>query len=197
MVTQFGEGELMRALCVLAVILALFVGCTTKQAEGEKCAKPEDCGPGLTCAEFVCRSPEAIKCRTSQGCIESGECTPKDGKCIAGSVADCTAFLACKDYGKCQAKDGKCIAGSDADCKASKACKLTGLLCNAKDGECAFVNTQAHQDCRASEDCLQYGMCFAKQEGGCFAALEEDCRASIQCRAFNNCTLREGWCQKK
>lgn len=67
--------------------------------------------------------------------------------CLAQDDTDCeNAQEACKEYGECSARNGHCVASSDAVCAASPACKLGGLCsaigdwCQARDAkDCEVV----------------------------------------------------------
>jgi len=78
---------------MILLVLTLAAGC--KASEGEACAKPEDCGSGLTCSPSprnLCDTPATMAtmaCQESPRCTEDGRCTAKDGECIVTCAADC------------------------------------------------------------------------------------------------------------
>ncbi|HPY21103.1 MAG TPA: hypothetical protein PLM08_25650, partial [Polyangiaceae bacterium] len=43
-------------------------------------------------------------------CLLVGKCTEKDGKCYAGSKAECEASVGCKSAGLCSLKEERCVA---------------------------------------------------------------------------------------
>lgn len=108
----------MKINSVIVALLVVHVGC--KQAvptpyggaEGDACAKPDDCGPGLTCSiMYICVTPATMACIAKRPCRDDGHCTAKDGECIASANADCENSGLCRDDGLCAAKDGKCVPG--------------------------------------------------------------------------------------
>lgn len=107
--------------CLLLLLLVAAMGC--KAGEGERCAKPDDCGGGLTCDAdaLQCITAETIACRKANACRGLGYCTAKNGKCQAVKDADCAKFEGCTILGQCTAKDGLCQATKDSDCAKSRA----------------------------------------------------------------------------
>ena len=82
---------------------------------------------------------EQQSCASSSGCKVLGQCTAKDGNCVAGSDADCADL--CEVSGECTARYGECVAISDVYCAKSMGCKKWGN-CTAKDGECVIGKTE-------------------------------------------------------
>ena len=79
------------------------------------------------------RGFDAADCRKL--CPMVGKCQFKDGKCLAGSDADCEPSIGCQLMGACYAEEGRCIARSDADCEKSRECAARGA-CFLVDGSC-------------------------------------------------------------
>jgi hypothetical protein len=120
--------------------------------ESGACVTPEDL------VEAAQAYADAV-CRAAFACGQSGWCTAKDGKCIAGSDEDCRSSVGCKEYGWCAAKDGECLTTSNEHCRASTAyCKEQGR-CVRRDGWCM---AGSDEDCRASQWCKEFGRCTAR-----------------------------------
>ena len=102
----------------LFVALALASGC--KKGEGAACFDRSECAEGLACVGEALQRCE--KCEGLDLCKVNGQCTAKDGACVAASDEECKKSHACKGLGPCTAKNGVCVVGSDADCKQSEAC---------------------------------------------------------------------------
>ena len=129
-----------------------------KASENEACAKPEDCGKGLTCSpRSLCETPAAIKCRyktmESRGetvtvCWLLGWCTAKNGRCVIGSDEDCQNSSLCSEFGRCTFKDGNCVT-SDYTCSKLYACVENGY-CKAQGDRCVLTD----DGCRKSKSCL-------------------------------------------
>jgi hypothetical protein len=73
------------------------------------------------------------KCDLS--CDMRGECTAKEGDCVAASNADCRKGRECPEHGACSARGGRCVAASDDDCKGSSVCSRL-KACKAREGRC-------------------------------------------------------------
>ena len=115
----------------LLAALAIAPGC--QKGEGQPCFNRSDCGEGFACVgEGLMRCE---KCEGQDQCKIDGQCTPKDGACVAANDQECAKSYGCKARGPCTAKDGKCVVGSDADCKQSEACAKE-KFCVAKGNNC-------------------------------------------------------------
>ena len=105
-----------------------------------------------------------LECQSAQGkkrvnpCQTTGQCTTKDGYCVATQNAQCAASALCKTYGKCAVNDGECIAKEDAHCKASIGCLESGR-CTAASGQCV---AGSDADCANSKRCVKAGYCRAE-----------------------------------
>ena len=63
----------MRLLVLLSALVFVAVGC--KVGEGGKCAKPDDCGRGLTCGPFgTCETPKTAKLHEVGLCTSYKDC---------------------------------------------------------------------------------------------------------------------------
>jgi hypothetical protein len=180
---------------VLVLVCSLVSVVTACNRKGAKCAKPEDCGSGFTCAaNSTCQTPEGAKCAAKPDCKVHGLCSADEsGKCIPGSDADCKASEGCVGYGECsvvqptaflgvptssvlaqQVRPSKpttatCGARTKADCQQSQACRLWGY-CAPVDGLCKPVSAD---DCAGSDVCRSYGRCSVQREGqACMACTE-------------------------
>ena len=120
--------------------------------ESHTCVTPEDL------AEAAQAHADAA-CRASFSCGQSGWCTAKDGKCVAGRDEDCRASVGCEEFGWCVAKNGECMTTSNEHCRDSTVyCKEQGR-CTMRDGWCM---ASSDEDCRASQWCKEFGRCTAK-----------------------------------
>ena len=109
----------------------MLTGC--KKDEGGTCFEVTDCAEGLACLGDALRRCE--KCDTAELCSSEGQCTAKEGLCVAASNDDCKKGYICTGKGGCTAKEGLCVVGGDADCAQSEACKNDGY-CKAKGNNC-------------------------------------------------------------
>jgi hypothetical protein len=151
-------------------------------------------------------------CAQSKECAKYGQCTAKDGKCIAASDADCKSV--CESKGRCtiNPKTVACVAGSDAHCKGSKGCALDGKCTLSTGYKAGLCIAKKDEDCKPSDACTKFGNCVAgnagpvpglaasSQGGGviwrltrgelhgeCIARSDEDCRRSTRCKEFGAC----------
>jgi hypothetical protein len=86
----------------------------------------------------LCVAKRDTDCREALwACKLDGQCTARDGECVAGSDADCEQSYRCRRDGWCTARDGKCVAGEDDDCRQSEVCEVFGF-CEAVDGACTL-----------------------------------------------------------
>jgi hypothetical protein len=70
-------------------------------------------------------------------CREEGECTLRDGDCVADSDQDCRQSEACFEEGRCTVVDEECVATRFQDCQASQLCRDEGrCYLNAEDDRC-------------------------------------------------------------
>ncbi len=115
------------------VVAALLSLSACKKGEGAACFEASECDESLACVGEALKRCE--KCENTDLCKVDGQCTAKEGQCIAASDDDCRKGYVCGGRGGCVAKDGKCTVGSDADCKASEACKNEGY-CVMKGNNC-------------------------------------------------------------
>ena len=116
---------------VSAMVLA--PGC--KRDEGVACFDKSDCAEGLACVgEGLSRCE---KCDGLTSCNIDGQCSAKNGACMASSDEDCKKSVACREKGPCTAKNGVCVVGGDADCKQSVACTKE-KFCVAKGNNCVL-----------------------------------------------------------
>jgi hypothetical protein len=88
-------------------------------------------------------------CRKGHGaasrspCLLDGQCTAKDGVCVASSDADCQGSKACAEFAACTATDGQCKLLSEADCKRSEVCTKREM--------CIFKETRGQPLCVKAE----------------------------------------------
>jgi hypothetical protein len=151
-----------RSFVVTVIVAAtLLSACKTKQ--GGACAKPDDCGSGLTCAKnSTCQTPKGAKCVASDACSDYGQCTPgEDDSCVIGGDADCASSSGCKKYGECRKLDSN-----------------KGPTCGAS----------AREDCANSMACREWGYC-APVKGGCSVAASSDCANSTVCKVGGRCSF--------
>jgi hypothetical protein len=121
----------------LAVLLTLgLLGC--KAREGEQCAKPEDCGQGLTCNDLVCANPTKLK--EAEEAREAKEAALEKFKAevehdrheqeLAEHARHCVKSKDCRRFGACGTwRDGKlfCFPTSAIDCQQSEHCREKGV----------------------------------------------------------------------
>lgn len=76
----------------------------------------------------------------SMQCEVHGDCTPRDGACIATKPSHCKESRVCAQNGRCTLRDKEhdCVVGSKADCKQSEECTERGL-CSFQKGRCVEV----------------------------------------------------------
>jgi len=180
--------------------------------KGDLCvaSSDKDCQRGEVCRSLgkcmsdgggVCAWKGAAKADCSAGanpCREWGLCTPKGGKCVAGSDEDCAKSRHCANYGRCTARDGRCVvsATEEIPCKAARGpagmepCREHGH-CTAKDGVCVAATDE---DCKQSEACKDRGRCKANEAGDCVAESDASCKGSDRCDGHGECSAVEGWC---
>jgi hypothetical protein len=123
----------MKRLLLLSLIG--LVGCSKGRCE--PCGKDADCSSGLACdpQAHICDAlgEQTItceaRCPASPQCLQTGECTLKDGKCQTLSDADCQKSYLCKEKGKCtyaakaRLGDDHCEATRVEDCEKSGGCR--------------------------------------------------------------------------
>jgi len=158
---KFFGGAVVRVTCVLLIL----AGCADTDGRGSgepsTCAKPEDCGFGLTCsAVYLCATVESAACSDLDACRKWGRCTAVGNQCLAGTDADCRQSLSCSSGGACSAISGECLATSDDDCASSSACKDRGE-CHATGLDWCRVLSDA--DCQQSDGCKYQGKCIVRQ----------------------------------
>ena len=220
----------------------------------------------IVLAGFLAAAGSGCKkdCTKDEACARAGDCTNKDGKCVASSDADCQKSATCGWSGMCSlvgdvcapttaehcraskscaqkatcgynAEKHRCEPSSPADCKQSEACKTgtgeakacrfdadrricvggTRQVCADPEGESCRIRGQCHDhgsasakmrdgelvqetnvacvaktdaDCRASEDCREYGRCSVTPTGSCIISKPEDCQGSDLCRNEGRCS---------
>ena len=123
-------------------------GC--KKDEGGACFSKSECAEGLACVGDALSRCE--KCSDLTQCTGGGQCTAKDGACVATSTADCKKSASCKENGPCTAKGDVCVVGSDADCQQSVACAKEHF-CVAKGNNCVVgeANKKGADNATANE----------------------------------------------
>ena len=154
-------------------------GLCTGYVAGETCHDYPYVGHQCTGGYHACTADTNEECAQAKVCHEDGECTAKDGKCVA---TDCAKALTCKQEGQCTAKDGKCVAAG-TDCAEALTCKQEGR-CTAKDGKCVAVGT----DCAKALICTQEGRCTASEDGHCWVRDNHDCAEAQVCTQEGRCT---------
>ena len=76
---------------------------------------------------FTCLARTDADCASSQqACKAYGQCTARDGRCVATSDADCAASSVCSGRGLCSAVDDWCQARDAKDCAVLQGCRLEG-----------------------------------------------------------------------
>jgi len=127
----------------VAPLFAVQLLASCKKDEGDPCFAKSDCAQGLVCSgEALSRCQ---KCADLEVCLVGGECTAKDGRCVATSDEECKQSSDCKEKGPCTAQNGVCVVGSDADCKQSDAC-AKDKYCVAKGDNCVVGDKTAAKD---------------------------------------------------
>jgi hypothetical protein len=77
--------------------------------------------------KFTCLARTDADCAPSQqACKANGQCTARDGRCVATSDADCAASSGCSGKGMCSAIDDRCQARDAKDCAVRPDCRLEG-----------------------------------------------------------------------
>jgi hypothetical protein len=127
----------MRRTTILGSLLSLLLLTSAcKDTKTEPPAAPVAPAPTAKTPESKPESKAPAKDPCENLCMDRGECTFQNGKCVVGGDDDCQKkSRACRMYGRCTAKDGKCTAASDEDCKKSQKC-TSFKECTAKNGEC-------------------------------------------------------------
>ncbi len=75
-----------------------------------------------------CVAASNADCLPSRACRRDDRCRAREGSCVASRASavhpECSEK--CSDAGRCVYADGRCFAGSDADCQDSRRCRENG-----------------------------------------------------------------------
>jgi hypothetical protein len=136
---------------IFAIIVVALSGC--ESPADVECRESVFCERWGACAEvdresdydlggFFCGPTKQEHCEASTWtCQQDGQCTLRDGECVAVSDDECEASsLACAIEGRCSARGGRCVASGD-DCAEALICKAH-KACTAFGGECGFSREQ-------------------------------------------------------
>ena len=101
-------------------------------------------------------------------CAERGDCTVKDGRCIATKDSDCKQSDWCKTMGMCSLTErNSCSVGSDADCRLSESCRSSGKCTADLNSALPQCKPGSRADCVQSELCKGVlAMCDYDPSGG-------------------------------
>jgi peptidoglycan-associated lipoprotein len=122
---------------LLAGVVGLFVGCSSKPARYPVCGGDKDCRAGERCIDQRCR-----QCGDDSGCQSFEHC--EQGGCVLDPGA-CRESSDCADSGVCKAN--RCSpCQSDVECGPERRCA---------EGRClARGGCKEHADCADDEDCV-------------------------------------------
>jgi hypothetical protein len=175
-------------------------GCTEDDAEACRVrgichgkASEKSCQESLGCKDHgACRLLDE-KCKKScvedPDCVLRGQCTEKDGHCVAGSDEDCRKTADCAMYGRCSAVDDFCAARTNEDCEGSYYCRAIAT-CTAQGGQCARASDE---DCKRSRQCASRGQCTLGR-AACTLLSDADCALTTGCAKRGECSLVAGKC---
>lgn len=121
--------------------------------------------PLIGTREDASAAPPALTCEGTPQCKLEGQCTPRDGRCVAESEAYCRESTLCAEQGKCALKRERCHPGSEGDCAASSGCQRFGHCALDRHGLTCEAASDAH--CAASEGCRDFGWCRLGADGRC------------------------------
>lgn len=178
----------------LAMMFAVFTGCSDDSASSRACTFDTDCDLGTVCSvDKVCVKAACDFCTSEQVCLittenpegscsapecgSDADCVTKGGTCKAGlctdqecqTTADCPQGEVCNLANQCVTSDGTCT--TDIDCP-------TGEICRAD---------QCIPGCASSDECEAGKFCNA--DGVC----QTGCRDNTECGSNQVCSA--GSCQ--
>ncbi|MFP2906031.1 hypothetical protein ACLESD_13420 [Pyxidicoccus sp. 3LFB2] len=176
---------------VMGVVL---VGCPSKDADDDTCARDADCGPGLQCeqgtGQCVAREDRNLLCRTQADCLSTELCHPTSKVC----VQTCESSTDCPDSTR------TCAPMSESD--STRVCQCsTDALCNqdrqSANLVCSTLDTVCTPRCAADADCGADRTCDTAT-GQCRAPVERDlsCTHSSDCHSTELCHPTAGVCVK-
>lgn len=189
-VRQVESFKARRGAALVAVLLGIVVtvaGC--KVSKGGKCAKPEDCASGLSCAaNNTCQTPDGAKCAGRADCKSHGLCSADEaGRCVPGGDGDCRASEGCAEYGECSLLTAELTVTKTSVLAQTVAPKSEPGSATAAGSTGCGARTNA--DCRESRACRLWGYCTAAN-GRCRPASADDCKGSNVCRSYGRCSVQ-------
>jgi hypothetical protein len=120
----------------LALAALLLMSCNDAGCANKKERAPALVDVAASVSRQATSASSAPDGRCQRLCRTAGQCTDREGRCVADSAADCKKSFACFALGRCSLKDGACVPVSDEDCAGSQVCKGESK-CFLVDGRCS------------------------------------------------------------
>jgi hypothetical protein len=167
---------------------------------GKKCAVSSslDCTRSRACTEEgrcmfdpaapperACVANDDATCAHARFCALRGQCTARNGQCIAASIDGCRQSENCQKHGMCELRDERCVGKANEDvCRRTDECASDGF-CSPDGNHCVAASDQ---DCQASRGCASDGRCSASG-GRCIARSDGECGMSDGCKMSGRCVV--------